>query len=310
MRKFLIRRILLFIPVLLGTLTLAFSIIHFIPGDPVDIILGENALPADKEALRKALKLDLPLHKQYIAFLSGFFKGDLGYSIYTKQPVIRTVMERYPATIELALASIIFSVLFSFPLGIIAAIYKDRWPDHISRFFSLAGLCMPNFFLAPILIIIFSIELGLLPVSGTGGVQNIILPSITLGLGMSSILTRMIRSSLCEVLNDDYIRGAKAKGVDNFSILLKHALPNAFIPVLTILAMQFGSLLAGSIITETIFSWPGVGRLVIQSIYARDYPLLQGCLIFISLSYQFINLILDLLYAFIDPRIRYEKGVL
>lgn len=310
MRKFLIRRILLFIPVLLGTLTLAFSIIHLIPGDPVDIILGENALPANKEALRKALKLDLPLHKQYIAFLYGFFKGDLGYSIYTKQPVIRAVMERYPATIELAIASIIFSVLFSFPLGIIAAIYKDRWPDHISRFFSLAGLCMPNFFLAPILIIIFSIELGLLPVSGTGGIQNIILPSITLGLGMSSILTRMIRSSLCEVLNDDYIRGAKAKGVDNISILLKHALPNALIPVITILAMQFGSLLAGSIITETIFSWPGVGRLVIQSIYARDYPLLQGCLIFISLSYQFINLILDLLYAFIDPRIRYEKGIL
>ncbi len=310
MRKFLIRRILLFVPVLLGTLTIAFSIIHLIPGDPVDIILGENALPADKDALRKALKLDLPLHRQYITFLSGLFKGDLGYSIYTKQPVIRTVMERYPATIELALASIIFSVLFSFPLGIVAAIYKDRWPDHITRFFSLTGLCMPNFFLAPILIIIFSIELGLLPVSGTGGIQNIILPSITLGFGMSSILTRMIRSSLYEVLNDDYIRGAKAKGVDNFSILLKHALPNALIPVITILAMQFGSLLAGSIITETIFSWPGIGRLVIQSIYARDYPLLQGCLIFISLSYQFINLILDLLYAFIDPRIRYEKGVL
>lgn len=309
MKRFLIRRILLFLPVLLGTLTVVFSIIHFIPGDPVDIMLGENAMPADKEALRKALRLDLPIHKQYLVFLSDLIKGNLGYSIYTKQPVIKTILERYPATIELALASTIVSVVLSFPMGIIAALYKDRWPDHISRFLSLVGLCMPNFFLAPALIIIFSIKLGLLPVSGRGGIENIILPSITLGLGMSSILTRMIRSSLCEVLSDDYIRAAKAKGIDNLFILIKHAIPNALIPVITIIAMQFGSLLAGSIITETIFSWPGIGRLVIQSIYARDYPLLQGCLIFISLSYQLINLILDLMYAFLDPRIRYEKGI-
>lgn len=307
MKRYLLHRLLLFFPTLVGALTLVFFLIHLVPGDPVEVMLGETASGADKEALRRGLGLDLPLWTQYLRFLSALAHGDLGRSLYEQGGVAALILGHFPATLELTLAAMGVALCIAFPLGIAAAVKKNSWADRLALLFSLLGLAMPNFWLGPLLMILFSIELGWLPVSGRGGAAHLILPALTLGMVMASILIRMIRSSLLETIHEDYIRTARAKGLSEWKIWLKHAMRNSLLPVVTIAGLQFGALLAGSIITETIFTWPGIGRLTIQAIQTRDYPLVQGCVLVISTSYLVVNLLTDLLYHLVDPRISYGK---
>ena len=306
MRRYVLRRIGLLVPVVLGVVTMVFLIVHLIPGDPVEIMLGEQALAVDKEALRHEMGLDKPLHLQYVAFLKGLVRGDLGQSLHTKQPVLTSIARRLPATIELAAAAMAVALLLAIPLGLLAAYKKDSLVDQGSMLFALLGISMPNFWLGPLLIIVFSLKLGWFPVSGRGSLAHVVLPAITLGTAMAAILTRMTRASMLDVIQSDYITTARAKGVRESLVVLKHAFRNALIPVVTIVGLQIGGLLAGSIITETIFAWPGIGRLTIQAINARDYPLVQGCVLIIALGYVLVNFATDLLYGLIDPRIRYE----
>ncbi len=307
MKRYLLHRLLLFLPTLLGSLTLVFFLIHLIPGDPVEVMLGETASSADKEALRRELGLNLPIWTQYLRFLTALAQGDLGHSLYEQGGVTELILIRFPATLELTLAAMGVALCIAFPLGIMAAVKKNSWMDQSSLIFSLLGLAMPNFWLGPLLMIAFSIELGWLPVSGRGGLAHLILPSLTLGMVMAAILIRMIRSSLLETIHEDYIQTARAKGLGEWRVWLKHALRNSLLSVITIVGLQFGALLAGSIITETIFTWPGIGRLTIQAIQTRDYPLAQGCVLVISTTYLVVNLLTDILYRLVDPRIRYGR---
>ncbi|MCZ6660327.1 MAG: ABC transporter permease [bacterium] len=306
MRRYVLRRIGLLVPVVLGVVTVVFLIVHLIPGDPIEIMLGEQALAVDREALRHEMGLDKPIHLQYVAFLKGLVRGDLGHSLHTKQPVLTSIASRLPATIELAAAAMAVALLLAIPLGLLAAYKKDSLVDQGSMLFALLGISMPNFWLGPLLIIVFSLKLGWFPVSGRGSLAHVVLPAITLGTAMAAILTRMTRASMLDVIKSDYITTARAKGVRESLVVLKHAFRNALIPVVTIVGLQIGGLLAGSIITETIFAWPGIGRLTIQAINARDYPLVQGCVLIIALGYVLVNFATDLLYGLIDPRIRYE----
>ncbi len=306
MRRYVLRRIGLLVPVVLGVVTVVFLIVHLIPGDPVEIMLGEQARAVDREALRHEMGLDKPIHLQYVAFLKGLVRGDLGQSLHTKQPVLTSIARRLPATIELAAAAMAVALLLAIPLGLLAAYKKDSLVDQGSMLFALLGISMPNFWLGPLLIIVFSLKLGWFPVSGRGSLAHVVLPAITLGTAMAAILTRMTRASMLDVIQSDYITAARAKGVRESLVVLKHAFRNALIPVVTIVGLQIGGLLAGSIITETIFAWPGIGRLTIQAINARDYPLVQGCVLIIALGYVLVNFATDLLYGLIDPRIRYE----
>ncbi|OGL48758.1 MAG: glutathione ABC transporter permease GsiC [Candidatus Schekmanbacteria bacterium RIFCSPHIGHO2_02_FULL_38_11] len=306
MLNYLIRRLYLLIPVVLGVSTLVFLIIHLIPGDPVVLMLGDLAIKADIESLRGKLGLDKPVYIQYLDFLLNLFRGDLGRSIHTDKPVVQAIGERFPATFELAMGGVIISLLISLPLGIVSALKKDTIIDNCSRFFAFLGISVPNFWLGPMLIILFSIKIGILPVSGRGGIENLILPSITLGMGMAATVTRMVRASLLEVIKENYITTARAKGLSESSVVIKHALKNALMPVVTIVGLQLGALLSGAIITETIFSWPGIGSLTIEAINRRDYPMVQGCIFVIAMCYVIVNLATDLIYGFLDPRIRYE----
>lgn len=306
MHRYIVKRILLLVPVVFGVLTFVFLMIHLVPGDPVELMLGETALQADKETLRKELRLDEPIAVQYLHYLGGLIRGDFGRSLHTNRPVLTSILERFPATIELALAALLIATLIALPLGIIAALRQRSLVDNGAMLFALLGVSIPNFWLGPLLIIFFSLKLGWFPVSGRGSLLHLVLPAITLGTGMSAILARMTRSTFLEVLGKEYITVARAKGIRGLSVVLKHALRNALIPIITIIGLQLGALLSGAIITETIFSWPGIGRLTIQAINTRDYPLVQGCVLFISLSYVMVNLLTDLFYAYIDPRIRYR----
>ncbi len=307
MNRYLLKRLLLLLPTLLGALTLVFFLIHLIPGDPIEVMLGETASAADKEGLRRELGLDQPIWTQYVGFLKGIVLGDLGRSLYEQDRVTDLIIMRFPATLQLTLAAMGTALLIAFPLGIIAAVKTHSWVDRLSLLFSLLGLSMPNFWLGPLLMIVFSIELGWLPVSGRGGLSHLILPSVTLGMAMAAILTRMIRSSLLDVIHEDFIQTARAKGLSEAKVWLKHALRNSLLSVITIAGLQFGALLAGSIITETIFTWPGIGRLTIQAIQTRDYPLVQGCILVIATSYIVVNLLTDILYKLVDPRISYGR---
>lgn len=294
----------LMIPILLGVSTLVFFIIHLVPGDPVDILLGETALDVNKQVLRQALHLDKPIFVQYGYYVWNLIHGDLGTSLVTNKPVLPTILSRYPATLQLSLAAMIIAILIALPLGVLAAVKKYSIVDNVSMFVSLLGVSMPNFWLGPLLIIFFSIHLDWLPVSGRGTISHMILPSVTLGAALASILTRMTRSSLLEVITNDYVRTARAKGMRESRVIFKHALMNALIPIITVLGLQFGVLLAGSIITESIFSWPGIGREIVQALQRRDYPMVQGCVLFISFTYVVVNLLTDIMYSIIDPRIR------
>lgn len=307
MTAFVVRRLLQAIPIALVVATLVFSLIHMIPGDPVELMLGEGAQAADVEALRDDLGLNRPLGEQYLDFLTGLVTGDLGTSITSgRRPVTEVLWEHYPATLELALAGMLVALLIALPLGIAAALNRDGWIDHGSRFFALLGVSMPNFWLGPMLILLVSIYWGLLPVSGRGTLAHLILPAITLGTALAGLLTRIVRSSLAEELHRPYLTTARAKGLRSRTVILRHALRNALLPVVTVVGLQFGALLTGTIITETIFSWPGLGRLLIQSIRARDYPLIQAGVLVIALTYVLVNLVTDVVYAWLDPRIRYE----
>jgi peptide/nickel transport system permease protein len=307
MRSYLVRRLLLVVPVVWGVVTLVFLFLHLIPGDPVEILLGETALPADRESLRTELGLDKPLFEQYQNFLFGILKGDLGRSVQQRKQVGRLILDRYPATLQLTGAAMVVSIVIALPAGILCGLRQYSLWDHSTMFFALLGVSMPTFWLGPLLIWVFSIQFGLLPVSGRGGVEHLVLPAITLGASMAAIVARMTRSSVLEVLGEDFVVAARAKGLSEKRVVLKHVLRNALLPILTVVGLQFGALLAGSIITETIFSWPGLGTLTVQAIQARDYPLVQGCVLVIALSYVFVNLLTDFLYAWIDPRIHYDR---
>ncbi len=307
MTTYLIRRTLQVIPITLGILTLVFALVHLIPGDPAVQLAGENASPADVQRIRADLGLDKPLLVQYVTYLGKLARFDLGDSFRSGEPVSRELFARYPATLQLAFGGMLVALLTAFPLGIIAALRRDTWVDHVARFFSLVGVSMPNFWLGPLLIIAFAVHLPWFPVSGREeGLRSLVLPSLTLGLSLAAILTRMIRISLTDELGQLYVMTAMSKGIGRRVAVMRHALRNALIPVITIIGLQFGSLLTGAIITEQIFSWPGLGRLLLQSIAARDYPQMQGSILLIALTYIFVNLLTDLLYAFVDPRITYE----
>jgi ABC-type dipeptide/oligopeptide/nickel transport system permease component len=304
MLRHLVKRFLLALPSLWLVLTLVFLLIHIVPGDPVEQMLGENAAPGAVQQLRHSLGLDLPLRVQYWHYLRDLSRGNLGESLKFQAPVRRIIFERYPATMELAFLALLVCIAIAIPAGIIAARRRGRAADRAVGVFTLFGLAVPNFALGPLLILVFSIEIGVLPVSGRSGVASFVLPSATLGAALAAILTRMVRASMLEELSADYVRTARAKGLATRTVLLRHALRNALIPIVTILGLQFGTLLAGTIVTETIFSWPGIGRLTVQAISARDYPLLQGCILVIAVSFVLVNLITDVLYSFIDPRVR------
>ncbi len=306
MIRYIGKRLLFALPALWVIVTLVFLLVHIVPGDPVEQMLGEGARAEDLQQLRHALGLDVPIGTQYAHYLAGILRGDLGESFRFQQPVTKVVIDHYPATLELAIVALIVCILIGIPAGVLAAERRATATDHAVGVFTLLGLSIPNFALGPVLILIFSVILGWLPVSGRGGPAHLILPAVTLGAGLAAILTRMVRTSVMEELSSDYVRTARAKGLSSSAVLFRHAFRNALIPILTILGLQFGTLLAGTIVTETIFSWPGIGRLAVQAIGARDYPLLQGCVLLIAVSYVIVNLLTDMVYAAVDPRVRLE----
>ena len=306
MIRYVVRRVLLAVPVLIGVATLVFSLIHLVPGDPAQAMLGDGASPNDVAELRATLGLDQPLPAQYLTFMRRAVTGDLGVSFRTGQPVTTMIAERIPATAELAIAAMIVAVVIAIPLGVIAAVWRGTPIDYGAMTFALAGVSIPNFWLGPILAIVFAVELGWLPVSGRGSLANLVLPAISLGLALAAILARMTRASLLDELGELYVRAARARGVSRAASITSHALRNSMVPLLTIIALQFGAVLTGAVITETIFAWPGIGRLLIQSIGFRDYPMVQGCILLIAVTYVTVNLITDLMYGVLDPRIRLE----
>jgi len=289
--------------VMVGVTTIVFMLIHIVPGDPVEVMLGESAQVADKEALREVLGLNLPLSTQWLNYVKGLLQLDLGTSLHSKRPVMEILSERIPATSILAGTSILIALFIALPLGVLAAVRKDSFWDTGAMAFSMLGVAIPNFCMGPLLILVFSLWLGWFPVSGDDQTLSLVLPALTLGTALAAILSRMIRSSLLEVLNEDYIRAANARGLSPTTVIWKHGLKNAALPVVTIMGMQLGALLAGAVITETVFSWPGIGQLTIEAIQKRDYPVVQSCVLLISLSYVFVNLLTDLAYAYLDPRV-------
>jgi ABC-type dipeptide/oligopeptide/nickel transport system permease component len=304
--RYIVRRILLTIPVLLGVATLVFSLIHLVPGDPAQAMLGDGASAQDIAELRKSLGLDRPLLEQYATFLRHAVTGDLGRSFRTGEPVTTMIVERIPATAELALAAMLVAILIAIPLGVVAAVWRGTAADYGAMTFALAGVSIPNFWSGPLLAIVFAVELGWLPVSGRGTLAHLVLPAVSLGLALAAILARMTRASLLDELRELYVRAARARGVSRAAAVTGHALRNSMVPLLTIVALQFGAVLTGAVITETIFAWPGIGRLLIQSIGFRDYPMVQGCILLIAVTYVTVNLVTDLMYGVLDPRIRFE----
>jgi peptide/nickel transport system permease protein len=306
MLRFVIGRLVSAAFVVLGVVLIVFLLIHLVPGDPVEVMLGETAAPADRAALRERLELDLPLYQQCADYLLRLAQLDLGVSLYSQQPIADILAERIPATLLLAFAGLSVAVLIAVPLGILAALSKDTAWDYAAMGCAMLGISIPNFWLGPLLIILFSIQLGWLPVSGNSSPLALVLPALTLGTALAAVLSRMVRSSLLEVLGEDYIRTAWCKGLDPRTIVLRHAMSNAGLPVVTVLGLQLGALLGGAVITEMIFEWPGVGQLTIEAIQRRDYPVLQACVLVISLSYVIVNTLTDLVYAWLDPRIRLQ----
>jgi peptide/nickel transport system permease protein len=304
MINYVVRRLLFSIPVLFGVATLTFFLIHFVPGDPVDLMLGDQASAVDKTALRHELGLDVPIKDQYILFMENLAHLNLGKSLLSKQPVAKEIGERIPATAELALVAIIIAIMVGIPLGVLASVKQYGVVDNSVLVGGLLGMSLPSFWTGPMMILIFSIYLDIFPVSGRDGFLSVILPAVCLGLSLSAILMRMTRASMLEVIKEDYVRTALAKGASKKSIYFKHSLRNALIPIITILGLQFGSLLTGTVITETIFDWPGIGSLFFQAIQQRNYPVVQGSVLFISFTYVAVNLITDVVYALANPRVR------
>jgi len=304
MFRYLSLRVLYTLPVVWLVVSAVFLLIHLVPGDPVLQMLGEGAPATDVQAARHAYGLDVPLGRQYIHYWQGVLHGDLGPSLRFNHGVGKLIAQRYPYTLQLTVAALLVAILLSIPAGVHSARRRNRWDDRLLSVVSLFGLSFPNFALGPILILLFAIKLGWLPVSGSGTFAHLVLPAVTMGSALAAILTRMVRTSMLEELGQDYIRTARAKGLPERTVVYRHALRNAMIPVITVLGLQFGALLAGAIVTETIFSWPGIGRLTIQAIGNRDYYLVQGCILAIGLTYVAVNFLTDLLYSVANPRIR------
>ncbi len=304
MLRFLLARLISALVVVVGVVCLVFLLIHLIPGDPVDVMLGESARPADRAALRTRLGLDQPLGSQLTDYLGGVLRLDLGTSLHSDQPVSALLAARIPATLQLALSALFCALALALPLGLLAAVRRGTAWDWGAMGFSTLGVSLPNFWLGPLLILCFSLWLGWTPVSGRETASSLILPALTLGTGFAAILARMIRSSLLEVLGEDFVRTARAKGLAERQVLWRHAMRNAWLPVLTLIGIQLGALLGGAVVTEVVFDWPGLGSLMIEAIQRRDYPVVQGCVLFVSLSYVLVNTLTDLLYGVADPRIR------
>jgi peptide/nickel transport system permease protein len=298
------RRILALVPVALGVATLTFAIIHLVPGDPVTAMLGETAAPTDIVGMRRQLGLDRPLLEQYAAYLGGLAVGDLGESISYRKPVARLIAERFPATIELAAAGMLVALLLAFPLGLVAGANPGGAGDIGAMGFAIVGISVPHIYLGPLLMILFSLDLRWLPLTGRGGIAHLVLPAVTLGTALAAILARMLRQSLIRVRESDYMRTALSKGLSARAALFRHGLKNALTSVVTIIGLQMGALLSGTLIIEMIFSWPGIGRLLITAISARDYPVVEGCVLTFAMTYVVVNLATDLVYAMIDPRVR------
>jgi peptide/nickel transport system permease protein len=301
---FVVGRLLSALVVVAGVAALVFVLIHVVPGDPVEFLVGESAPAADREEMRRSLGLDAPLGAQLLRYARGLLRVDLGTSIHSQRPVTELLAERLPATLALAAAALAVSVALALPLGIIAAArHGTRW-DIAAMIFALAGSSAPPFVLGPTLVLVFSVGLGWLPVSGREGPASLVLPALTLGTALAAVLSRMTRAAVLETLDEDYVRTARAKGADERTVLLRHALPNAALPIVTVVGLQLGTLLGGAVITETVFAWPGVGQLTIEAIQRRDYPVVQGCVLLVSLAYVAVNTLTDLLYGWLDPRIR------
>lgn len=301
------KRLLGIVPVVFGVVLLTFLLVHAVPGDPVEVMIGESASSADRMQLRADLGLDQPIYMQFWVYLNKLAYGDLGVSIHSKKPIVDLLAERLPATAKLALLALSFAILIGLPLGIIAALKVNQWPDKLANLFSLSISAMPHFWMGPMLMMVFALWLGLLPVSGMESGAAIVLPALTLGFGLAAILTRMTRASMLEVLHEDFIRTARAKGLTERAVILRHALRAALLPIVTVLGLQLGSLLAGTVITETIFSWDGIGRLLVESIEKRDYPVTQACVLLVALLYVTVNLATDIIYTKIDPRVRFAS---
>jgi len=302
-----IKRFLGIFPVVFGVLLLTFLLVHLVPGDPVEVMLGESANAADRAQLSADLGLDQPMFLQFGDYLNKLLHGDFGLSIHSKKPILDLLAERLPATFKLALLALSFAILIGLPLGIIAALNVKKWPDKIANLLSLTISAMPHFWMGPMLMMVFALWLGLLPVSGMDSASAIVLPALTLGFGLAAILTRMTRASMLEVLHEDFIRTARAKGLSESAVILRHALRAALLPIVTVLGLQLGSLLAGAVITETVFAWDGVGRLLVESIEKRDYPVTQACVLIVALTYVLVNFATDVLYTKIDPRVRFAQ---
>ncbi len=307
MRNYVFKRLLFLIPTLYVVVSLVFLLIHLVPGDPVDVILGERAMTADRERLRQELKLDRSLWVQHSYFISGLLKGDMGESLYDRKPVAQLIREKFPATFKLAIFAMLVAISVAIPLGLVSAIWKDGGVDNGAMFLALFGISIPHFYLGPLLIMIFSIKLGWFPVSGDEGFLSLILPAFTLGTALAAILSRMTRASMLEVMKADYVRTARAKGLSEGKVLIKHAFRSALIPVVTIIGLQFGALLAGTVVTEKIFNWPGIGSLLLGGIERRDYPVVQGCVLTIAFTFIAVNMLTDFCYAMLDPRVKLGK---
>jgi peptide/nickel transport system permease protein len=305
MTRYIVRRLALSLFVLFGVSIVVFGLIHLAPGDPARLMLYDTAPEEEVQAMRKTLGLDQPLYLQYWLFLSHAVRGDLGRSLYYKQPALRIILEHLPATAELTFAALLISLAVAVPMGIVSAVRRDSFWDYAGMLLATVGQATPVYWLGLMLILFFAVQLRILPTSGRGGIEHLILPSVALGAPLMALVTRMVRSGMLDILGEDYVRTARAKGLAERLIVLRHALRNIMIPLVTIVGLQFGALLGGAVITETVFAWPGVGRLVVTAITARDYPLVQAATLLISFYFVAINLLLDVLYVYIDPRIRF-----
>jgi peptide/nickel transport system permease protein len=304
--NYLLRRILISVPTVLGVLIIVFAMVRLAPGDPALYLAGEFASPAQIAQVRERFGLNRPIPEQFAIFLGSVLQGDLGRSTRSNRPVVQDLRERFPNTLELAAAAILVALLIGIPAGVISAVRPGTPLDYLVTLGSLIGVSMPVFWFGLLAILYFSLQLGWFPVAGRGTLAHLVLPAVTLGVSSMAIITRMTRSSMLEVLSQDFTRTARSKGLTNRKVVVKHALRNALIPVVTVGGLEFGSLMAGAVLTETVFTWPGIGRLLVDSILTRDYPVVQGAVLLIAISFIFINLIIDLVYGLIDPRIRYD----
>jgi peptide/nickel transport system permease protein/oligopeptide transport system permease protein len=301
-----LRRLLIAVPAILGVIIVVFAMVRLAPGDPAVLLAGQFADQETIDRIRVRFGLDRPMHEQFVTFLGNLVQGDLGRSTRSNRPVVADLATYFPHTLELAFGAILVAIAIGIPAGVISAVRRNTWADALVTFLALLGVSMPVFWFGLLAILFFSVNLGWFPVAGRGTFLHLVLPAITLGVSSTAIITRMTRSSMLEVLDQDYVRTARAKGVLDRGVVLKHALRNALVPVVTIGGLEFGRLLAGAVLTETVFTWPGIGRLLVDSILARDYPVVQGAVLVIAISFIFVNLVVDLVYGAIDPRIRYD----